>query len=465
MKPYTKFLRSLVFPLGSRFVGYGDVMPYLHSLEESQWWTHDPLCELQNRKLQRLIAHVYQYVPFYRRVMKAQGLTPADFQTTDDLVKLPITDKYVLTNNLNMLRDHSIPKNELVAVSSSGSTGERLHYWTTRKQKAKKWAGLFRYWEMAGYDFGERYATFTVSSNRGFINHPKVSKLEWGMMRHLWLPMIEITDEKLDDYAQQIAEFQPVMLRSYASTAYFLARYMNRKGLNIDVPAIVTTGETLSPHMRETIERAFAPGRVFNEYGGDGMQIAGECDHHTGLHLNSETIFTEVIRNGKRVPDGEMGELVFTNLEATATPFIRYNIQDVGAITHEPCSCGRGLPRITNLEGRLTDLFATHDGRWLSVHHFTGFFGHTPEVDAFQVIQHSVDEVEILLVVNESFTESHHQAVINTFSDYFGDDINLTLTFVDNIPTTPAGKRRFFISEVLQGPGNTMGVEGMAQSS
>ena len=465
MKLYSEFLRSIAFPAGSRFAGYGDVMPYLRSLEESQWWTNDQLRELQNRKLQRLMAHVYQYVPFYRRLMKERGVTPDDFQTTDDLVKLPITDKYVVTNNLNMLRDHSIPKHALVEVFSSGSTGERLRYWTTRRQKAKKWAGLFRFWEMAGYDFGERYATFTVSSNRGFSNHPLISKLEWGMMRHLWLPMIEITDEKLDDYAQQIAEFQPVMLRSYASTVYFLAKYMNLNDLNIHVPAIVTTGETLSPHMRETIENAFAPGRIFDEYGGDGMQIAGECDHHVGLHLNAETIFTEVIRDGKRVSDGEMGELVYTNLEATATPFIRYNIQDVGAITHESCPCGRGLPRITNLEGRLTDLFATHDGRWLSVHHFTGFFGHTPAVDAFQVIQHSVDEVEILLVVNESFTESHHRAVIDTFTDYFGDGISLTLTFVDDIPTTPAGKRRFFISEVLQGPGNTMGVKGMAKSS
>ena len=314
---------------------------------------------------------------------------------------------------------------------------------------------------MAGYDFGKRYATFTVSANRGLLNWPILMKLEWGLLRHLWLPMIEITDDKLADYARRIADFRPVMLRSYASTVYFLARYMVRQGMTIPVPAVITTGETLSDPMRQTIEQAFAPGRVFNEYGADGMQMAGECDHHQGLHLNAETVFVEVVRNGERVADGELGELVFTNLEATAVPFIRYNIQDVGVLTHESCPCGRGLPRLTHLEGRLTDLFATHDGRWLSVHHFTGLLGHMPAVEAFQVIQRDVNDVLLKLVVNAAFTEQDHETIVDTFANYLGPAIRLTLEFVDDIPTTPSGKRRFFISQAITGTGNTLGVTGM----
>ena len=466
MNLYNHFLRTAVLPLGARLAGFSETMPYLAALEASQWHSPQQLRDLQNAKLRRLIAHVYQHVPFYRQVMDERHLRPSDIQTTDDLVKLPVVDKYVLTNNYpDFMRDQSIARDDLIPVTSSGSTGERLLYWTTKSQKAKKWAGLFRFWQMAGYRFGKRYATFTVSSNRGLRGNPLLSKLEWQMLRHLWLPMIQITDERLLDYARRIQAFKPVMLRSYASTVYFLARYMVENHINIFVPAIITTGETLSAPMRATIEQAFAPGKVFNEYGADGMQIAGECDAHTGLHLNAETIFTEVLRDGQRVPDGEMGELVFTNLEATATPFIRYNVQDVGVLSHEPCSCGRGLPRLTHLEGRLTDMFATHDGRWLSVHHFTGFFGHQPSVEAFQVIQHSVDEVEIKLVARPEFDESVHQAILDTFADYLGERIHLTLTFVDEIETTPSGKRRFFISNVMKKPGNTLGIDHMEPRS
>ena len=462
MSLYTSLLRNITLPAGASVAGYGEVMSYLRGLEASQWWSLDQLQALQNQKLRRLIAHVYQHVPFYADLMREHGLTPADIQTTDDLVKLPIVDKYVLTNNYpDHIRDHSLPQARLISVSSSGSTGERLLYWTTKRQKAIKWAGLFRFWEMAGYDFGKRYATFTVSANRGLLNWPILMKLEWGLLRHLWLPMIEITDDKLADYAQRIADFRPVMLRSYASTVYFLARYMVRQGMTIPVPAVITTGETLSDPMRQTIEQAFAPGRVFNEYGADGMQMAGECDHHQGLHLNAETVFVEVVRNGERVADGELGELVFTNLEATAVPFIRYNIQDVGVLTHEPCPCGRGLPRLTHLEGRLTDLFATHDGRWLSVHHFTGLLGHMPSVEAFQVIQRDVDDVLLKLVVNAAFTEQDRETIVDTFANYLGPAIRLTLEFVDDIPTTPSGKRRFFISQAITGTGNTLGVTGM----
>ena len=456
MKLYSELLRSIVLPVGSRLAGYGDVMPYLRELERSQWWTTEQLRELQNQKLRRLMAHVYQYVPFYRQVMNERGLTPDDFQTTDDLVKLPIVDKKILTKYHNTaLRDHAIPRKQLVHATSSGSTAERLHYWTTKSQKAKKWAGLFRWWEMAGYEFGDSYVTFQLAPNQGFKSWAIVGKLEWLLLRHHWLSAQEMTDEVLAQYVENLKVWHPKMFRSYASTVYYLARSMNEAGLNVPIPAILATGETLTNHMRETIEHAFAPGRVYNEYGGDGMQIASECELHDGLHINAETYVVEIIRDGQRVADGELGELVLTNLEATATPFIRYNIHDVAAMTSEPCACGRGLPRFSHLEGRLTDMFVTADGYWLTVHQFTAFFAKIPSVKAFQVIQKEVDYILIKLVVDETFSEADHQRILDTFRGYIGPNNRFDLQFVDEIPTTPAGKRRFFISEVIEGTSNT----------
>ncbi len=460
MNLYTRFLRSLVLPVGSHLAGYGDVMPYLRGLEASQWWSLDEIRALQNRKLRRLIAHVYQHVPFYHDWMRQHGLTPDDIQSTDDLVKLPIVDKYVLTNNYpDAIRDHSLPQNKLIHAASSGSTGERLHYWTTKSQKAKKWAGLFRWWEMVGYEFGKPYATFRLTPNRGFMGWPLLEKLEWSMLRHVWLSAEEMTDDILLDYVRRLEKARPVMLRSYASTVYYLARRMLDRGLNVPIPAILTTGETLTPNMREAIARAFAPTEVFNEYGGDGMQIAAECSQHDGMHINAETIFVEIVKDGQRLPDGELGEIVLTNLEATAVPFIRYNIKDVGSLQHEPCACGRGLPRLAHLEGRLTDMFITPDGHWLTVHQFSGFFEHIKPVRAFQVIQKEVDSILIKLVVDESFSEADEQRIVDRFRKYLGPDNHFTLEFVDEIPLTPSGKRRFFISEVIQGTGNTLGVD------
>jgi len=459
MGAYSNFLRSIVLPVGSHLAGYGDFLPYLKGLEASQWWTPEQLRELQNTKLRKLIAHVYQHTEFYRWVMDERGLTPADFQTTDDLVKLPIVDKKILTRYYDTtLRDQSIPRKELIHATSSGSTAERLHYWTTKSQKAKKWAGLFRWWEIAGYEFGDSYVTFQLAPNQGFKGWPLVGHLEWLLLRHHWLSAQEMTDEVLALYVENLKAWRPKLFRSYASTVYYLARRMNEAGLNVPVPAILTTGETLTPHMRETLEQAFAPGRVFNEYGGDGMQIAAECEMHEGMHINAETYVVEIIKDGERVQDDELGEVVLTNLEATATPFIRYNIHDVAAITHEPCACGRGLPRLSHLEGRLTDMFVTEDGHWLTVHQFTAFFAKMPSVQAFQVIQKEVDFISIKLVVDETFSEADHQRIIETFRRYMGPNNRFDLQFVDEIPTTPAGKRRFFISEVIQGTPGQVGM-------
>ena len=93
MSAYSRFLRSVALPVGSRLAGYGDFLPYLKSLEASQWFSPEQIQEIQNAKLRRLIAHVYQNVPFYRQVMDERGLTPADIQTTDDLVNCPSSIK------------------------------------------------------------------------------------------------------------------------------------------------------------------------------------------------------------------------------------------------------------------------------------------------------------------------------------------------------------------------------------
>ena len=452
MSAYSRFLRSVALPVGSRLAGYGDFLPYLKSLEASQWFSSEQIQEIQNAKLRRLIAHVYQNVPFYRQVMDERGLTPADIQTTDDLVKLPIVDKKILTRYYDStLRDQSIPRSKLIHATSSGSTAERLHYWTTKSQKAKKWAGLFRWWEMVGYEFGDSYVTFQLAPNQGFKGWPVAGKLEWLLLRHHWLSAQKMTDEVLNQYVENLKAWRPKLFRSYASTVYYLARRMNEAGLNVHVPAILATGEMLTDHMRETMERAFAPGRVYNEYGGDGMQIAAECEMHDGMHINAETYVVEIIKDGEQAPEGELGEVVLTNLEATATPFIRYNIHDVAALTHEPCACGRGLPRLSHLEGRLTDMFVTADGHWLTVHQFTAFFAKVHSVKAFQVIQKEVDFILIKLVVDESFSEADRQRIIETFRGYMGPDNRFELQFVDEIPTSPVGKRRFFISEVIEG--------------
>ncbi|MCO6451737.1 MAG: phenylacetate--CoA ligase family protein [Caldilineales bacterium] len=460
MNPYTRLLRTAVLPIGSLLAGYGDVMPYLRGLESSQWWPMDQIRELQNAKLRRLIHHVYTNVPFYRQWMDAHCLHPNDFQSVEDLPRLPIVDKHVLTSNYpDFIRDQSIPQKRLVHAASSGSTAERLHYWTTKSQKARKWAGLFRWWEMVGYEFGKPYATFQLAPNQGLRDVPILGQLEWSLLRHRWLSAQEMTNEVLAHYVDLLAKDQPVLLRSYAATVYYLARRMNEEGYRLHIPAILTTGETLTEHMRETIEQAFAPGRVFNEYGGDGMQIACECQQHQGMHINAETHIVEIIRDGQPVAEGELGEIVLTNLEATAVPFIRYNIKDVGSLDSSPCACGRGLPRLAHLEGRLTDMFVTPDGHWLTVHQFTAFFAKVTSVKAFQVIQRQVDDILIKLVVDDSFSDADHQRVLDTFRGYMGPNNHFTLEFVGDILLTPSGKRRFFISEVIESTGATLDAE------
>ena len=104
------------------------------------------------------------------------------------------------------------------------------------------------------------------------------------------------------------------------------------------------------------------------------MLIAAECEKQEGLHINSDNLFVEVINNGQFVNPGEAGELVITDLNNFSMPFVRYKNEDLAAISDKKCSCGRGLPLLAYVEGRILDAIQVPGGRVLPGEFFPHFF-------------------------------------------------------------------------------------------
>ncbi len=122
----------------------------------------------------------------------------------------------------------------------------------------------------------------------------------------------------------------------------------------------------LEPSARTLIEEVFGC-RVFNRYGCREVSvIASECAEHAGMHVMAEGLYVEVVRGDRPAQPGELGAVLVTDLLNLAMPLVRYRIGDMAAVEDGGCACGRGLPRLRTVEGRVTDFLVGTDGRLVS---------------------------------------------------------------------------------------------------
>lgn len=425
------------------------VARYWRELEASQWWSPEDLRVLQWRKFKRLLDHAYRRVPYYRRRMEEAGVTPDDIRTWGDLARVPISTK----EDLRAAFPHAtlaagVDRRRLLLYASSGSTGEPFRYYITREEKARRWAIVFRYWGWAGLRAGIPYVNLTGGAPGLFKGHPWLKRLEHWAARVLELPAFGLYEGNTADYVERIRRFRPRVVRGYASTMYYLARYLQDRGEVLPLGGVLTLGETLYPYQRELMEEVFAC-PVYDAYGGEAMEVAAQCGHHRGYHINAESILVEVVDGGGRpLPPGERGQLVLTNLDNYAMPFIRYNIQDVGVLSGERCSCGRGLPLLESVEGRLTDIFITPAGKVLVVHFFTLLLMRAEGVDQYQVVQERPDHIVVRVVPNDRYSAEEEVHLLAEIRRYVGPEVEVAIQRVAEIPLTRTGKRRFFISHV-----------------
>ncbi len=439
---YSILFRNAIFPVLEKWMGT-TIKADLAFLEKSQWWKPEQLEEFQNKKLRALINHAYKNVPYYHRLFRKLGLKPEDIKTKEDLKKLPILTKDDIRRNLSELLAKNIPKSRYIVAHSSGSTGEPLKYYVDKRAYSIGWAQTFRCWSWAGYSLGDPYVKISLNPRT------KISKKIQDLLFRCTYIYIRSVDKNSIDYYYRLMQ-NATIIRGYASAMYTIANLIKEYVDNPEFPrlrAVMTTGDTLFPHYRRLIESVFQC-EVFDGYGGESTPIAFECNSHSGYHICDESVIVEVLREGEEVSDGELGEIVFTSLYNYAMPFIRYNIQDVGRPSVDSCSCGRGLSMLKSVEGRNTDIVVTPTGKFLIVHFFTWLFEYIEGVDQFQVIQKKIDELNIKIVRNNKFTEKDLQYIISQIRKEVGDCMNIDVEFVDSIPPTRSGKRRFVISKV-----------------
>jgi len=455
--PIKQGLKYIYGAIPSR-IRYGKVFWDTYNfLQESQWWSREKLEEYQMQQLEKLLKHAYENVPYYRRVFDERGLKPKDIQDFDDLKKLPYLTKGIVRENLNNLIARNIPKRDIEYVTTGGTSGKPLGFYIEKRTNLIRMAFEWREWNWMGYKFGDK----CVVLRGNVVKRKENGKPAWWECdvenNYLILSTYDMTEENLPRYIKKIEEFKPKVIRGYPSALDILARFIKENDLEINVKgnikAISTSSENLYLAQREMIEKVFkCP--IFDKYGNcEQVTILGECEKHEGYHDFMEYSYMEILdKEGKPVTEeGQIGEIVSTGFTNYAVPFIRYKTEDLVEYTTHKCSCGRELPLVKKIEGRLQEFIVAKDGALIALG--PAIFGiHDAEwtkVKQIQFLQEIAGELAIQVVKNPSCSgEEIKKYVLKLFKVSFKGRIELNINFVDRIPLTKRGKYRFLVQKL-----------------
>jgi phenylacetate-coenzyme A ligase PaaK-like adenylate-forming protein len=427
---------------------------YYDELKRSQWLTSPELRELQERKLRKLVHHAYHHVAYYRDAMDERGLRPEDIATLDDLSKLPLLDKDDVREGLyfDLLSDNH-DKRRILKVTTSGSTAEPFVCYADQHQLEIRWAATQRSLEWTGYRFGDRQARLWHQTIGMAWHQVLRERIDAWLSRRIFIPAFEMSDADAARALKRLERHRPALVDGYAECLNYLADYVRRHQplLRTSPKGVVSSAQVLPEESRQAIESAFHT-HVFDKYGSREFSgIAYECEAHQGHHVVAESYVVEVLKDGRPVRPGELGEVVVTDLNNFCMPFIRYRIGDLAEAVDplEACPCGRGLPRLGRIEGRIQSMIVGADGHRVPGSLFLHLFkDYGYAVRQFQVLQEEPGAVRLKVVKAARFDEAVFQEALGTLRQYLGEGTRIDVEFVDAIPLVRTGKRQVSLSTV-----------------
>ncbi len=324
---------------------------------KAETMSRDELSAIQLERLQWTVKHAWSNNDFYREKLKECGVEPGDVRSLDDLKRLPFLTKDDFRDQypLKML---CVPRDTVREMHmSSGSTGTPVVMAYTEAD-LMQWAEcMARCQVMAGMQPGDALQitpTFGLfNGGFGFYHGARMAGLF----------VIPASSGYTNRQIMLMRDFKVRGLGSVVSYASRIIEMLDEQGLELpDLKIGIFGAETFSDEMRRRIEERLNI-KAFDIYGmteTGGVGTTGmDCEARCGIHVWEDQYLTEIVDpdTGATLPDGAIGEAVFTSLTREAVPVIRYRSRDLTRVaSRERCACGRTSLRLDRIEGRCDDM-------------------------------------------------------------------------------------------------------------
>ncbi|MBQ2667070.1 MAG: phenylacetate--CoA ligase [Clostridia bacterium] len=313
--------------------------------------------KLQSEKLVKQVKHVYENVPYYRNLMDEKGVKPEDIHGIEDLHKLPFLTKADLRDAYpyGLLAK---PLEDCVRIqSTSGTTGRRVVAFYTQND-VDLWEDCCARAIMAAG--GTKKDVCQVAYGYGLFTGGPGLNGGSHKVGCLTLPMSSGNTERQIQFMMDLSASILCCTPSYAA---YIGETLKEQGYTLDqipLKAGIFGAEPWTEEMRRGIEETLGI-KAYDIYGlteTTGPGVAFECSEQTGMHINEDHFYPEIIDpdTGEVLPEGSKGELVFTSLDKEAFPLLRYRTRDICVLSRKKCSCGRTLIKMAKPMGRTDDM-------------------------------------------------------------------------------------------------------------
>ncbi len=426
----------------------------LYQLERSQWWSPAKLREYQFRQLQVLLPHALGHVPYYRDHYTS-GIVEPELQLTEALwQELPVLRRSEVQENTDQLFSSYLPPGHGAVHwnQSTGSTGRPIRFAKTDLTEKLMDAFQARDFDWQGFVPRQKIAVITPRSE-----HAKSEG--WGAgFEEIYVTGESVCLNSRNDIATQarwLAAELPVYLICTVTNLTELARYC--LGENIRLPGlrqVRAISEVMRPELKELVHEAWGA-RLSQSYScEEAGLLAIEHPDFDDLYVQDENVYLEVLDGqGRPCAPGEIGEVVITHLSNFAMPLIRYALGDYANLG-ESCPHGRGLTVLQQVMGRQRNYLRMADGRRLWPNVPSGVWFSFPAIRRFQIVQHSLDEIEVRLEVNQELTAAESEQLQNKLRERLqGADFEFRISYHNHIERGPGGKFEDVISLVEEARG------------
>ena len=420
----------------------------LRTLQRTQWLPLAELLQMQRARLEHIVRYAAVHSPYYRQLFRERGFDALEFDLTA-FRSLPLLTKSIIRASTDIMLSQEFRRDELGHHKTGGSTGVALTTYFDRDWLEIRTADALRSDQWAGAFHGMKVAA--LWGNPPVARSLKARLRRLCIDRFVYLDTIDLNERSIEAFIAAWRRERPELLFGHSHSLYMLARYLvGHKISDLRPQGIVSTSMMLLTQERLTIERAFNCS-VTDRYGSEEVGlIACECERHAGMHLNIEHLYIEFLRSdGSAAAAGEEGAIVITDLLNRGMPLIRYRIEDVGVPSERSCPCGRGLPIMERVVGRVADYLKRRDGSLVAgvslvERTLTAIQG----IEQLQIVQPSREEIVLNVVRANDFTETSEQALLREFRAVFGEGIDFRPQYVQSIPQESSGKYRFSICRV-----------------
>lgn len=414
---------------------------------ERDYWSASDWKDYREDSLEELLDRAVRQVPYYRNQWNERRRN-GDQSSWHYLENWPILTKETVSKNQKLFLADDCNYQKMYVDHTGGTTGTPLSIYESR-ETVQRWYALYearvRRWHHVSYK--DRWAIFGGQLVVPLNQKKPPFWVENNALNQLYLSTFHISPQNVPEYVRKINEFKPTHIVVYPSSATEFALEVIRQGESLWHPeVIVSNAEPLSEKQRKTISEAFNC-QVVNTYGmGEIAFGASECEN-LKLHAWPDSGILEVLtENGQKAKDGESGSFIMTGLTNYDFPLIRYEIGDRGqAERWQNCDCGRSLPVLDPIEGRISDMLITADGR--KVYWINPVFTNL-NISQAQIIQEELDFIRVNIVPASGFGVEDTEIILSRLHDRVGSTVKILVDQVDSIPRGKNGKFKPVISKL-----------------